>query len=103
MAAATSISSGAELARVAPRLSLYEHRAYSELEKLVPPSDLAHDWQQFVASAQTLANNTALLGQYAKVKDQINAKKVFLSSQTTHAQLAAIARANDLTECVHLQ
>jgi hypothetical protein len=97
--ASTKVTSQEEFARVAPKLSDYEHLAYAELERLVPPASLAHDWQQIVAAGQTLAADTARLGAYAKVNDKISTKKVFLEIQTSHQLLVAFARADGFKDC----
>ena len=55
-----------EIARVGPPLAAVEQSALDELGKLVPPSGLANDWKWFVGAAETLADNTAKLGENAK-------------------------------------
>src|SRR5260370_2420778 len=55
-----------DIARVATELASFEQSALTDLSKLVPPAELADDWKQFVAGAQTLAENTSKLGEYAR-------------------------------------
>src|ERR1700729_1019990 len=50
----------------APRVAAAEQTGVAELRKLTPPASMASDWQQIVENAQTIANDTAKLGQYAK-------------------------------------
>ena len=97
--ATKSASSMRDIARVAPELAAFEQKALSELSKLVPPANLEIDWKQFVAGAETLAENTAKLGEYAKANNLKAASPVIISSEATQRQMRAIAKRNGLTEC----
>ncbi len=88
-----------DIARVAPELASFEQKALSELSKLVPPAYLESDWKQFIAGAETLAENTSKLGEYAKANELKAAGKLITSSETTQHQMEAIAKRNGLTEC----
>jgi hypothetical protein len=87
------------LARVAPKLAAFEETALGELGKLVPPANLENDWKQFVAGAQTLADNTSKLGEYVKANNLKGAKGLVLSSEATQKQMVAIARRNGFKDC----
>ncbi len=67
--ASKTINNEKDIARVAPELASFEQSALTKLSKLVPPAELANDWKQFVADAETLAENTAKLGEYAKANN----------------------------------
>jgi hypothetical protein len=97
--ATKSANSVQEIARIAPELASFEQQALTELSKLVPPTELESDWKQFVAGAETLAENTSKLGEYAKANNLKAARAVILSSETTQHQMQAIAKRNGLTEC----
>jgi hypothetical protein len=87
------------IARLAPRLASFEQMALAELSKLTPPSVLANDWKMIIAGAQTLAENTAKLGEYAKANDIKGAQGLITSSEQTQHQLIATAKRDGLTEC----
>lgn len=87
------------IARIAPELASFEQTSLSELSKLVPPADLENDWKQFVAGAETLAENLSKLGEYAKAKKLKAAYRMLISSETTLREMRAIAKHAGLTEC----
>jgi hypothetical protein len=94
-----SIKTQQEIARVAGELASFEQTALTNLSKLVPPAELEDDWKQFVAGAQTLAENTAKLGEYAKANNLKGAKGLIVSSEATQKQMVAIAKRDGLTAC----
>jgi len=87
------------IARVAPELASFEETALGELGKLVPPAKLESDWKQFIAGAQTLAENTSKLGEYAKENNLKAAKSLIVSSEATQKQMIAIAKRDGLKDC----
>jgi hypothetical protein len=93
------IKSQQALARVATELASFEQKALSELSKLVPPAYLESDWKQFIAGAETLAENTSKLGEYAKANKLKAARALITSSETTQHQMQAIAKRDGLSEC----
>jgi hypothetical protein len=97
--ATKSISSLQNIAHTAPELAAFEQKALSELSRLVPPVDLESDWKQFVAGAETLAENTSRIGEYAKANNLKAAAGLIGSSEATQRQMQAIAKRNGLTEC----
>jgi hypothetical protein len=97
--ASKTIKSQADLARVAPELASFEQAALTQLSKLVPPAALESDWKQFVAGAQTLAENTAKLGEYAKANNLKGARGLIASSQAVQNQMIATAKRDGLTAC----
>jgi hypothetical protein len=94
-----SIKTQQEIARVAGELASFEQTALTNLSKLVPPAELEDDWKQFVAGAQTLAENTAKLGEYAKANNLKGAKGLIVSSEATQKQMVTIAKRDGLTAC----
>lgn len=97
--ASKTISTQQDIARIAPELAGFEQSALAELGKLVPPAELANDWKQFVAGAQTLADNTAKLGEYAKANNLKAAKGLITSSQAIQQQMVATAKRDGLKSC----
>ena len=88
-----------EIARIAPELASFEQTSLSELSKLVPPAELASDWKQFVAGAETLAEHLSKLGEYAEANKLTEAHKMLIASETIQQEMRAIAKRNGFTEC----
>lgn len=94
-----TIKTQQDIARVAAELASFEQQALGELSKLVPPAELASDWQQFVAGAETLAENTAKLGEYARSNNLKAGRSLIASSQKVQQQMTATAKRDGLTAC----
>jgi hypothetical protein len=94
-----NIQSQQDLARVAGELASFEQSALANLSKLVPPAELESDWKQFVAGAQTLAENTAKLGEYAKANNLKAAKSLITSSEAVQGRMKTIAKRDGLSAC----
>jgi hypothetical protein len=97
--ATKTIKSQQDIARIAPELASFEQSALVGLSKLVPPAELEADWKQFVAGAQTLAENTAKLGEYARAKNLKAARGLILSSQAIQQKMVATAKRDGLKAC----
>jgi hypothetical protein len=97
--ASKTIKSQADIVRVAPELASFEQAALTQLSKLVPPTVLESDWKQFVAGAQTLAENTAKLAEYMKANDLKSAHGLIASSEAVQKQMIATAKRDGLTAC----
>jgi hypothetical protein len=97
--AGTHIKTQQDFARIAPKLASFEQSALAELSKLVPPAELENDWKLFVAGAQTLAENTAKLGEYAKANNLKQARSLITSSQAVQQRMMTIAKRDGLKNC----
>ena len=97
--ATKTVKSVQDIARTAPELASFEQVALNELSKLVPPADLESDWKKFIAGAQTLAENTAKLGEYAKANNLKGAGSLITSSEATQQRLLKIVKRDGITEC----
>lgn len=97
--ASKTIKSQQDIARIAPELAGFEQAALADLGKLVPPAELEGDWKRFVAGAQTLAENTAKLGEYARSNNLKAAKGLILSSVAVQKQMVATAKRDGLKDC----
>jgi hypothetical protein len=97
--ASKTIKTQQDIARVAPELASFEQSALNELSKLVPPAELEADWKAFVSGAQTLAENTSKLGEYAKANDLKAAKGLITSSVAVQKQMTATAKRDGLKDC----
>jgi hypothetical protein len=87
------------VARTATELSSSEQSALNELSKLVPPTAMETDWKAFIAGAQTLAENTAKLGEYAKSNKLKSARTLIVSSEATAKQMTSIAQKYGIKNC----
>jgi hypothetical protein len=88
-----------QLERLTAKLAGFEQTALVELGRLVPPPALEADWKSFVAGAQTLAEDTAKVGEYAATKNTTASKQVISSAESTQKQMAAIAKRNGFKAC----
>src|SRR6202035_5456775 len=95
--ATKTIKSQQDIARIAPELASFEQSALNELSKLVPPAELEADWKAFVSGAQTLAENTSKLGEYAKANNLKAARGLITSSQAVQKQMVATAKRDGIT------
>ena len=93
------VSNVQQIAKLAPELASFEETALVELGKLIPPAELESDWKAFISGAQTLAENTSKLGEYAKANNLKSAKNLIKTSTTTQQQMVAIAKRDGLKEC----
>ena len=97
--ATKNISTPKELSRVVPELAVYEQTALGELSALVPPAELANDWKTFVAGAETLAENTARLGEYGKANNLKAAGSLITASEAVQRQMKATAKRDGISAC----
>jgi hypothetical protein len=97
--ATKTVNSVQGIARTAPELASFEQLALNELSKLVPPATLESDWKMFIAGAQTLAENTAKLGEYAKSNNLKGAGPLITSSEATQHRMLLIVKRDGITSC----
>jgi hypothetical protein len=88
-----------QFARLASKVAGFEEKALADLTKLVPPPALEADWKRFVAGAQTLAEDTSQLSEYAAAKKTAAAKRLIASAESTQKQAAAAAKRIGLKDC----
>lgn len=100
--AAINSTPRATFVQLAPQLASYQTRASAEMSDLVPPTAVAHDWQQITSYTQTLANNIAKLGEYEQAKELPAARAVLFASRKVDDQLIAIARSDGFVECARI-
>jgi hypothetical protein len=97
--ASTNIKSEQDIARVAPKLASYEQEALADLGRLVPPASMADDWKVIVAGAQTLADNVAKLGEYAKANNLKAGRALIVSSEKVQRELQTTAKRDGFKDC----
>jgi hypothetical protein len=95
----TTIKTQQDIARIAPQLATYEQEGLAELSKLIPPASMANDWKMIITGAQTLADNTAKLGEYVKSKDLKTARALITETSKVQQRTVAIAKRNGFKDC----
>jgi hypothetical protein len=88
-----------ELARIAPRMVTFEQTALTELTNLNPPASLANDWQQIVAGAETLVEDTARYSEDARTNDLKGVHDLVGSAEKTQRRIGAIATHDGFSDC----
>jgi hypothetical protein len=97
--AVTTVKTVQGVAHTAPRLASVEQTALTELGKLVPPASMESEWKTFIAGAQSLAEDTAKIGAYAKSNNLQSARALIVSSEATVKQMTAIVREYGIKGC----
>lgn len=87
------------LARITSELASFEQSALAELSKLVPPTALEVEWKQLIAGAETLAENTARLGEYAKQNNLKGVHQLIASTEVVQHRMEATAKRLGLVAC----
>lgn len=95
----SSANTPQQLGRLVAKISGFEQAALGELGALVPPLALEADWKKFVAGAQTLAEDTAKLGEYTAAKNKAGVRTLISSAGTTQNQMVTIAKRNGFKDC----
>jgi hypothetical protein len=85
--------------QVFSQVAAYEQTALAELKKLNPPSDMAGDWKQIVAGAQTLTEDTTKYAEYSKSKDLSKAQSLAVSGAAVRQQVSVTARRAGFNDC----
>jgi hypothetical protein len=94
-----SASTPQQLERLTAKVSGFEQKALTELSALVPPPALEAQWQRFVSGAQTLAEDTAKVGEYAASKNTTAGRAVISQIEATQKQMVAIAKSSGFKDC----
>lgn len=97
--AVTTAAALPKVARIAPGLAADERSAVAELRKLTAPAALTENWQKIVAGMQELADNTATLGDDARVGDLASVKQVIHTDQQKERELITIAATVGFAHC----
>jgi hypothetical protein len=87
-----------DYARLLP-LATYEQAALVELGKLTAPTSMASDWRQILADGQTLADDTAKLGEDVKANYLTTARRLFAITVQVQRQMLATARRDGFRDC----
>lgn len=91
-----------QIAQVSEELARFERIVVAEMRGLHPSdSSLANNWQQIVLAAQTIADDTAKIGEYAKTNQYTSKASLMLLHQVRALEIHAhsIAKHAGITEC----
>jgi hypothetical protein len=97
--AANVVTYQREIPRAASQLASLERVSLVEFRKLEPPAELAADWKQLIADAQTLAAETVEYGESAKPGKSKNERGLVESSEATRRQAITIAKRDGFVAC----
>jgi len=97
--AATRAKSLRDLARVLPQVVVYERTALGELAQLIPPARETRDWQQFLASGQLWAQDSALVAKAVQAPGFTLASPLPKAANHAHENLMAVAKRNGFKDC----
>lgn len=95
----TTVKTENDLVRQLPKLAGYEQESLAQLSKLIPPTKLAEDWKMIIAGAQTIADDVAKLGEYAKAKNLKAAHAVVAEIGKVGQRTTVIAKRDGFTDC----
>jgi hypothetical protein len=85
-----------------PWLASYEHAAFAQLGRLIPPVSMAGDWRQIVVVAQTVTADTAKIGEYAKSNSVNAARPLFGQVGEAQERMLTTARHAGFRDCAQL-
>jgi hypothetical protein len=88
-----------EYVRVFPRLVAYERPAFRELEKLVPPTSMAHVWKQILATDRRAVEDSVKAAEYAQAGKSVLAGKAYASVTHDKKRAADLGRSNGFLYC----
>jgi hypothetical protein len=88
-----------ELTRIAPRMVSFEQTALTELTHLNPPASLADDWQQIVAGAETLVEDTAWYSEDARTNNLKGMHDLLASAEKIQRRIRATATRDGFNDC----
>lgn len=83
-------------------LAAEEKQGAAELAKLVPPAEMAHEWEKFIEEAEAVASYTAKYGEYSETKaTRIPAaiRSMLALGSVDVQRMVAIAKHNHITQC----
>jgi hypothetical protein len=95
----TSKSTLETLARLAPKVSVVEHQALTQLLKLKAPAAVAQDWREMLAGIKQLADDTTQISIDAKANDLKAVEALTASGRSLRTKLTAIAERDGFAYC----
>jgi hypothetical protein len=98
---ANAYTTTAGIAHLAPILAGYEQTGVDEMRALQAPASLAGDWNAIADAAQTITDDTAKLGQYAKENNLKAAGRLFTADRGVQQHKLALAARDGFKDCSH--
>jgi hypothetical protein len=96
---ANGYTTNASIAKLAPILAGYEQTGVDEMRALRPPASLTSDWNLIVDNAQSIATDTAKLGQLAKENNLKAAASLFAIDRRNQQRALTVAARDGFKEC----
>jgi hypothetical protein len=97
--AVTSVKTLKELGRALPQAAADEHAEFAQLIKLVPPSSMTNEWQQFLGGTKEWAENSAKLAVSARTRQLSLSAPLLLETRAIHEHVAHLAKQAGFKEC----
>lgn len=96
---ADTVKSAHEFAEVLPQTAADERAEFKQLVKLVPPTSMAKDWQEFLTYTHEWSENSAKLGNLALAGHLSLSAPLAITTREVHEHLAQIAKRDGFKEC----
>ncbi|MFZ1926566.1 MAG: hypothetical protein WAU42_10530 [Solirubrobacteraceae bacterium] len=93
-----SVGSQAAFRRVLPQAAIYNSTQSKELNKLVPPASLAHDWSGIINAAQLFSEYVDQVAYYAQTGKR-NLSPLIHTAEVVHQQMTVIFRHDHFKQC----
>jgi hypothetical protein len=97
-----TVTTSPSLARAATSLAPFETQIVGGLKKLAPPSSpasLKADWETIVRGLDTLATDTARVGEYAAQNNLPAARPLIVQTNSARVQILTVAKRSGFTSC----
>ncbi len=96
--ASLTVGSQAAFKRVLPQAAIYDSTESKELNKLVPPASLAHDWSGIINTDQLFSEYVDQVVYYAQTGTR-NLSPLIRTTGVVRQQMLAIARRDGFKQC----
>lgn len=89
----------AELRRTLPQSAAYERVAVAELAKLVPPTAMVNDWQQFLTDTLQSAEDAVKLGESVGPGQDVLKSPLATTIRAVREQMTKVAKRDGFKAC----
>jgi hypothetical protein len=94
-----TIKSIPDFARIYPQVAIYDRTEAAELNKLVPPATMAHDWTRIVNNIKLYAKYVSEVARHVQAKEQRAAGKPFHLANVVLEELFTISKRDGFKQC----
>lgn len=96
--ASLTVGSQAAFRRVLPQAAIYDKTESKELNKLIPPASLAHDWSGIINTAQLYSEYVDQVAYYAQNGTR-NISPLIRAAETVRERMLAVAHHDRFKHC----